>query len=85
MLNQPIQNSDVIHDTILYYILLSFILQIDVPSPSFSWFFKVVQPPMNETRSCSVCLFQTLFDDYIYHSESWYAYVESNSTNCLFI
>ena len=52
MLNQPIQNSDVIHDTIPSYFLLSFIEQINVPLhfPDFLRLFSFA--PMNENRSC---------------------------------
>ena len=52
MLNQPIQNSDVIHDTIPSYILLSFNKQINVflHFPDFLRSFSFAA--MNETRSC---------------------------------
>ena len=49
--NQPIRTSDVIHDTIPSYILLSFIKQINVPL-NFPDLRSFSFAPMNETRSC---------------------------------
>ena len=71
MLNQPIQNSDVIHDTIPSYILLSFNKQINVflHFPDFLRSFSFA--PTNETRSClniykATCLLEYCFKMHTY-------------------